>query len=144
MSDLKLTPDDIYALARGCRVMKPKLREATEYETYLAQEVERLTSANKDKQELYEDASAAGMALGVKYAELQAEIAKLKEQLAAREAQVGELREALEKYADRSAWGYLDSSGCLKGVGRYTDHCIYGPEIAEKALSHSTGSKEDK
>ena len=79
MSDLKLTPDDIYALARGCRVTKPKLREATEYEISLAQEVERLTSENKDIQELYEDASAAGMALGVKYAELQTEVAALKD-----------------------------------------------------------------
>jgi len=57
------------------------------------------------------------------------------------ESRIQGLVEALEKYADRNNWGYLDGSGCPKGIGRYTDACFIGLEPADQAL---TAYKEGK
>lgn len=51
-------------------------------------------------------------------------------------AEVAKLREALEKYADKDNWGYLDDSGCVKGRGESEEHCELGTEIAREALKN--------
>lgn len=55
-------------------------------------------------------------------------------ELLALKAKNEKYRAALEQYADRKNWGYLDGSGCPKGMGAGTDFCQCGPEIAEDAL----------
>lgn len=51
------------------------------------------------------------------------------------DAELAEVREVVEKYADRDNWGYYDESGCPKGYGINTDACFLGPEAAEAALA---------
>jgi hypothetical protein len=45
------------------------------------------------------------------------------------------LTEALEKYADKMNWGYLDENGVSYDVGIAEDNCLIGPSVARNALS---------
>ena len=64
------------------------------------------------------------------------------DRIAALEAQLERAREALRQYANRENWGYLDESGCFKGAGSYTDHCVLGPEAAEAAIAGEASGEE--
>jgi hypothetical protein len=58
----------------------------------------------------------------------------LRNALAERDAQLAECTQVLDKYADPNHWGYVDPSGCPKGMGRYIDYCDIGPIAAVEAL----------
>jgi hypothetical protein len=97
---------------------------------------------------LKNDADARGIRIAYKLGHrdarhVAAEIAaEADARIAALEAQLERAREALRQYANRENWGYLDESGCFKGAGSYTDHCVLGPEAAEAAIAGEASGEE--